>query len=315
MERNRFLIILALGVIFFAIFNIFLPRSIADRVGLTKIPIIQNARNRFEVDKNTQIILLGDVMLGRTVLTTSEDLNDYVYPFRKIAELTKDADLTVANLESPIVTNCPRFESGFTFCSDPKMVEGLTYSGIDMVNLANNHNQNFGSVGLEETKKYLGSAGILYSNRELAVKEINGLKVGLLGFDKSQQSNPNLTLEEQNLVRDADSKVDILIVSMHWGVEYQEKALQGVVELAKELVNLGADVIHGHHPHWVQNVEYLNGVPVYYSLGNFVFDQMWSEETKKGLMVKLTFDSEGRFVRDEQTPVYTKALGQPEKSE
>src|SRR3990172_2885415 len=226
MERNRFLIIMALGVIFFAIFNIFLPRNIADWVGLTKIPIIQNARNRFEVDKNTQIILLGDVMLGRTVLTTSEDLNDYVYPFRKIAELTKDADLTVANLESPIVTNCPRFESGFTFCSDPKMVEGLTYSGIDMVNLANNHNQNFGSVGLEETKKYLGSAGILYSNRELAVKEINGLKVGLLGFDKSQQSNPNLTLEEQNLVRDADSKVDILIVSMHWGVEYQEKALQ-----------------------------------------------------------------------------------------
>ena len=77
------------------------------------------------------------------------------------------------------------------------------------------------------------------------------------------------------------------------------------------MVEAGADVIAGHHPHWVQEIEYIDEVPVYYSLGNFVFDQMWSEETKKGLVVKLTFE-DGEIVNEELLPTYMSFHAQPE---
>ncbi len=94
-------------------------------------------------------------------------------------------------------------------------------------------------------------------------------------------------------------------------MEYQNTALPGVQNLARQLVDLGADVIVGHHPHWVQNIEHIEGKPVYYSLGNFIFDQMWSEETKKGLAIRLTFDGV-KIVKEEKLPTYMKQTGQPE---
>lgn len=113
------------------------------------------------------------------------------------------------------------------------------------------------------------------------------------------------------MIKESDTKVDVLIISMHWGTEYQDKALPGVRDLAKTLVTLGADAIVGHHPHWVQDWEMVNGRPVYYSLGNLVFDQMWSEHTKKGLVVKMYYDGD-QFKRDEKLPTYMKKLGRPE---
>jgi poly-gamma-glutamate synthesis protein (capsule biosynthesis protein) len=98
---------------------------------------------------------------------------------------------------------------------------------------------------------------------------------------------------------------------MHWGVEYRDKALPGVRKLAGEIVDLGGDVIVGHHPHWVQDFELINGVPVYYSLGNFVFDQMWSEKTREGMAVKLIFEDK-KFKSDEMLQIYMKNHAQPQ---
>lgn len=330
-KRRVFLLIFVTLLISGVILLIVLPKSAVERVGLLDIPVVQKAREQFnpEEQKYIELIMVGDIMLGRNVMITSLDKNDPIYPFRQVGDVLKSADLTIANLENPIVTNCPRINSGFTFCADPKMVEGLKFSGIDVVNLANNHTLNFSKKGLEETKEILDGAAILYTGvGNLAVKEVEGIKFGFLGFDRSQQGSPKLTDEEELLVRESDSKVDILIVSMHWGVEYQDKALPGVRVLAKRMVELGADVIHGHHPHWVQDVEYYdkisltassevpedwnNLVPAYYSLGNFVFDQMWSEETKKGLIIKLTLDFQGKIMKEERFPTYSESPGQPE---
>jgi poly-gamma-glutamate synthesis protein (capsule biosynthesis protein) len=99
---------------------------------------------------------------------------------------------------------------------------------------------------------------------------------------------------------------------MHWGVEYQEKALPGVRGLAKEIIEYGADLIVGHHPHWVQDWEFIDGKPVFYSLGNFVFDQMWSEKTKKGLAVVLTYESNGNLADYKLLPTYMFSWSQPE---
>jgi poly-gamma-glutamate synthesis protein (capsule biosynthesis protein) len=258
------------------------------------------------------LIAVGDIMLGRTVMTTSLDKKDVVYPFRRVAEKLKQADLVFANLESPVISNCPRAPTGTIFCADPQMLQGLVFSGVDVVTLANNHTQNYGQKGFEETIQNVENYGIQTTGRgELVVKMIGDTKFGFLGFEKSQQTSPKLTSVERELIKDSNSKVDILIVGMHWGVEYQHLALPGVRTLAKELFDLGVDVVVGSHPHWVQDIEYINSVPVYYSLGNFVFDQPWSEETKKGLAVKLIFENK-KFVRDERMPIYMKSHAQPE---
>lgn len=262
--------------------------------------------------QQTTMILTGDVMLGRTVMTTSLDKNDPTYPFSNVADTLKSADLTFINLENPITQGCPRHYDGFKFCADPKMIEGLTYSGVDVVTLANNHSKNYGDDGVAQSQKLLSNAGIDSTGTgNLVTREVNGTRFGFLGFEKSQQSNPRLTTHERSLIIESNKKVDVLIVAMHWGVEYQNKALPGVRTLAREIVDLGADVIVGSHPHWVQDWETINGVPVYYSLGNFVFDQMWSENTKKGLAVKVTFENK-KILKQDFMPTYMKNHAQPE---
>lgn len=272
---------------------------------------LQETNTFLEVfNKKTEIILTGDIMLGRSVnIESLEKQNDPKYPFLKVADVLRNADLVFGNLETPIIANCPRLEHGFVFCADLRMVEGLTFSGVDIISLANNHTTNFGTDGLTQTEDLLTQNGLDYVGLgNLVIKEIKGVKYGFLGFDFTVL--PPIQ-KDWDLVKDSDLRVDVLIVGVHWGEEYKDLANINQKAWAKKLVELGADVVVGHHPHWVQNTETINGKPVYYSLGNFVFDQMWSEETKKGLLVKLTFEN-GELAKQELLPTYIKAWGQPE---
>lgn len=269
----------------------------------------------------TTVILGGDIMLGRSVMATSLDRKDPKYPFSRIADFLSEGDIVFVNLENPIVRNCPRLTEGLVFCASPEMLEGLVSSNIKFVSIANNHAFDQGDAGRTETKEHLSKAGINYTgDGELLVYEKNGTTFGFLGFNKAEQTNPVLTESEKDLMMSSRDRVDVLIVSMHWGVEYQSEALPGVKRLAAELVSLGADVVHGHHPHWVQNSERISvsgdfgnsekNVPVYYSLGNLVFDQMWSEKTRQGLLVKLTFE-DGMLVGEEFINTYMEHWAQP----
>ncbi len=261
------------------------------------------------VGEKVEIILTGDVMLGRSVLTRTEKEKDWTYPFNKVSEYLRNSDIVFSNLESPIVENCPRTDSGMVFCTSPELVEGLRFANIGVVTVANNHMGNYGQKGINDTKRYLTGAGIDYTGvGDLVVKEVKGTKFGFLGFDFVNAKPTDLDLK---LIRQSDSLVDVLIVGVHWGEEYKDKANKKQREIAKDLVENGADVIAGHHPHWIQDEEYVNDKPVYYSLGNFIFDQMWSEETKKGLVIKLTF-KDGKLIREEKLSVYISSLGQPE---
>ena len=258
---------------------------------------------------SVKVILAGDVMLGRTVEIKSKEFGDELFPFRKVAERLNDADLVFVNLESPVIENCPIHESGFKFCSSPGMAEGLNFAGIDIVTIANNHVRNYGQKGLDETIEHLTANNIDYVGfGNMVIKEVEGTKFGFLGFDYLSYLPKEADLD---LVRESAEEVDVLIVGVHWGIEYVEipNALQR--EWARRIVEAGADVIAGHHPHWVQEIEYIGDVPVYYSLGNFVFDQMWSEKTKKGLAVELTFE-DGELVNEETLPTYMSAWAQPE---
>ena len=137
---------------------------------------------------------------------------------------------------------------------------------------------------------------------------VKGTKFGFLGFDLTVKDLTEANLE---LIKESDPEVDILIVAVHWGVEYTREPTQLQRSQAAQIVESGADIIAGHHPHWVQISETIEGKPVYYSLGNFVFDQMWSEETKKGLAVSLTY-RDGELKKIEEHPTYMKEWAQPE---
>jgi poly-gamma-glutamate capsule biosynthesis protein CapA/YwtB (metallophosphatase superfamily) len=258
----------------------------------------------------TSILFTGDIMLGRSVMGAALDANDSFYPFRKVESILKNNDITFVNLENPIVTNCPRHAGGFKFCTTPEIAKGLNISGVDIVSLANNHSGNYGKEGFEETKKYLTQDGVKYVGDEnLEIIEKNGIKFGFLGFNYTFTKD-NLE-SDLSLIKESDMKVDILIVGNHWGDEYQSVGNSFQKSSAKKMVENGADVIIGHHPHWVQDYEEIDGKPVYYSLGNFIFDQMWSEETKKGLVVKMTFEDK-KLVKREGFKTYTTLIGQPE---
>ncbi len=259
--------------------------------------------------RETTLIMTGDVMIGRSVNTVSLKMNDPSYPFQKVAEKLTSADIVFSNLETPIISNCPLSDSGFKFCADPKMVDGLKFAGIDIVNLANNHTLNYGQEGLEETEKILSDNGIAWvGDNNLEIIEKNGIKFGFLGFDFVDKMPKDSDFQK---IRDSKKQVDVLIPMVHWGVEYTTIPTKTQKLIAKDLVNSGADVVIGGHPHWVQDIDYINGRPIFYSLGNFVFDQPWSQETKNGLAVGL-FYQKNNLIKIEKLPIYMKNFAQPE---
>lgn len=255
------------------------------------------------------IILTGDVLLGRTVRTMGTDKFGADYPFEKVASVLNRANLVFINLEDPIVPNCPKTYGGMIFCADPYEVEGLKFAGVDVATIANNHINDYGEKGKKETAQILEENGISPTGEDnLVIKEEAGLKFGFLGFDFYDNLPKS---SDYQLVTDSKKKVNVLIIGVHWGNEYHARANEQQREWARKLIKAGADVIAGSHPHWVQDSEFIDGKPVYYSLGNFVFDNMDSEQTREGLAVRLTFTN-GVLTKEENLPTYMDSWAQPE---
>jgi poly-gamma-glutamate synthesis protein (capsule biosynthesis protein) len=248
-------------------------------------------------DQNlVNLIAVGDIMLGRNVNQKMIKYKNFKYPFEKTASFLAAADITFGNLESPFVKNCPIIGTGsFTFCADFQALEGLLFAGFDVLSLENNHILNFGKAGLDQTKTLLTENQILLSTAgELVIKKIKDLSFGFLSFTYDKNLGRALTS-----VKTKKDEVDILVVSLHWGNEYQKEPPKSQKELAHKLIEAGAKIIIGHHPHVTQPVEKYQEGLIFYSLGNFVFDQMWSQETRKGLVAKITF--KGDNIKDFQT--------------
>lgn len=274
-------------------------------------PSLTRQRGNTFVDfsPEVEIIATGDVMLGRTVMTKSFDEGDPSYPFDKVKDTLSEADIVFVNLENPFYKDCPRHTEGFKFCASPDMVEGLLEAGVDVVTLANNHARNYGEEGIKQTKKILEENGISYVGFDnLAIKEEKGYKFGFLGFDFLANKPDEADFD---LIRQSAEKVDVLIAGVHWGAEYKDEPAEVQRQWAKRMLEEGVDIVVGHGPHWVQEREEFLGKPAYYSLGNFVFDQMWSEKTKKGLAVRFTFRN-GELVEEEKLSVYMSSWAQPE---
>lgn len=250
---------------------------------------------------NVKILNFGDVMFDRGVRNIIENRGRDPFEYiKKDLELINDYDVKIVNLEGPIVVMdrslCQQKAYNFQFA--PDTTDRLKSIGVNMVNIANNHAYDCLLTGYESTIKYLNSSGILFMGekeyeKSYVVKEISGKKVAFVGIDETVQPIPVSGFYE--VVRKLKNENDIVVVNIHWGTEYMLSANENQIEIAHRLVDSGADVIFGHHPHVVQNMEVYKGRAIFYSLGNFVFDQNFGDTTV-GLGVGAEFgDSETVF--------------------
>jgi len=243
------------------------------------------------------MIVTGDIIPARGVAYFAAVRHDYLWPFRPTADYTKNADITYINLEAPLFAGCPVSPaSSFTFCGDPRFVDGLTLMGAKVANLANNHLTNYGAAGVASTDQLLNQHGILTSGLgPVAVIDARGLKFGFIGFNGVGRAIDKTALQ-QGIAR-ARQQADVVVVQFHWGKEYERQPMadRGVptpddpVAIGHLAIDWGADIVIGNHPHWYQGIEVYHGKLITYAHGNFIFDQMWSEETREGVIGTYTF--------------------------
>lgn len=307
-----------------------------DAVGLFFLAYFMAVNSQHEINRSLEmlglkeneneirLIAVGDVMLSRSVEKTMIGKKNFKYPFIKTAELTSGADIAFGNLETPIISGKPVNPSEMMFRADPRSIVGLKYAGFDVLSLANNHIMNFGKRGLEETVKELDGAGIKHAGAGIgqdniyqgAAVTVKGVKFLFLAFTYNTdiRKDPkgveygvsNMDKEKmQGAVKKAKEEADVIIVSMHAGTEYKTKSGSFQQDFAHSAIDAGADLVIGHHPHVVQEVEEYNGKYIIYSLGNFVFDQMWSNETRLGAVAEIIFDGkEIKNVRFEAVKIF-----------
>lgn len=281
----------------------------------TKVETVQT-ENSPSPKPSFTLISTGDIGLVRDVndrILTKKNPN---YPFEKIADYLKSADLTVTNLEGPLIKNCPRSLTGFTFCGESTNVAGLVEAGIDAASLANNHTTNYGILGLEQTEKTLLDSGITPFGLEnqITYEEIKGKKVALIGFVELGNNWQGLTnATEENvarLTREASQNAEIVITAFHWGEEYVRTPSSNIVNLAHIAVDNGSDLVLGNHPHWIQINEMYKDVFITYAQGNTIFDQDWSQETREGVLFKFEYQK-GKFVKVEEKYTIIEDNSQP----
>ncbi len=237
------------------------------------------------------IIFVGDIMLDRAVERLMKK-NSFLYPFEKISQFLKGTDLTFGNLEGPIVKNPPNFsDDSLQFAFYPEAIEGLKFANFNLLSLANNHTLNMGKSGLKQTREFLKKENINFVGDPLKCSDeflFQKDKITFLAFNKTFPSNcPDEEIIETIKSVKKQNPENFLIVSIHWGNEYQVKSSVFQQKLARKIIDAGADLIIGHHPHVVQEIEIYNNKLIFYSLGNFVFDQYFSQQTQQGLAVAL----------------------------
>ncbi|MBA3779045.1 MAG: CapA family protein [Chloroflexi bacterium] len=227
--------------------------------------------------------------------------------------LLRGADLAFANLESPVDDEFVYHTEGVVFTADPRLLRGVDRAGFDYLSMGNNHIRDAGADGIEETRKALDRLGIKHGGagqnlaqaRRTAIVQTHGLQIAVIscdGFDPASHATaersgaaPCETKVITDQVRKAHDDADMVIVWPSWGNEYQATPSDLQREQADAWLGAGADIVIGNGAHWAAGMEEIDGKLAFYALGNFVFDQMWSEPTMEGMVLELTFD--GRRLR------------------
>ena len=249
----------------------------------------------------TTVTIVGDIMLGRGV-AAANPTTDPAAPLRPMRALLHGADLTVGNLESTLSDHGRPRQGGDSFAADPQALPAMARLGFDALSLANNHTGDYGPAALVDTVAAFRGSGVrsFGAGRDLraaarpVVLERHGVRFGFLGFNaigetpRARPGHPGALsvrmpprtgpLNRRDLarvlhaVRRLSHRVDVVIVMPHWGAQYTHEALPIQRRVGRRLVDAGADLVVGGHPHWVQGLERHHGAVIAYCLGKFVFE-------------------------------------------
>lgn len=261
----------------------------------------------FGLDREARVLFVGDMSFDRYVRQIVERKGeDFI--FSCIGEYLKKSDLVVGNLEGPI-TDKQSVSTGsevgspqnFVFTFPTSTAKLLAKYNIKLVNIGNNHIGNFGISGISSTRKYLEGAivnyfgGIATDTKNFPAEPVyrtrlGGVEISFISYNQFGGAEPNKIAERITSERKEGKEV---IVYAHWGEEYTEPTVH-MRKAAEMFANAGARAVIGSHPHVVQESGKLNDTFVYYSLGNFIFDQYWSEDVQTGLLLEMKING-GEF--------------------
>jgi len=264
----------------------------------------------------TTVTFVGDIMLGRGVAGQPGGAPARLRP---LSPHLRASDLTVGNLESALSDDGPPLQGRDSFFAPPAVLGALADAGVDALSLANNHTGDFGEAALLETVaafrgrriESFGAGRGLRAATRAAVLTRNGVRFGFLGFNAIGET-PRATartpgavsvrmpprtgpLDRNDLahvvgaVRRLQGRVDVVVVVPHWGTQYTHVAVPIQSLVGRRLVDAGADLVVGGHPHWVQGLERYDGAVIAHSLGNFVFDMDFSDQTMEGVTLTARF--------------------------
>ncbi len=249
-----------------------------------------------------RFVAVGDIMLGRGVEYWINKKGTYEMAFEKVKANLDVGDVVFGNLENPLTSSEKGLDKNrkIVLKAKPEALTALTSAGFNLVSLSNNHILDYYEKGLFDTMELLDQNGIVHAGggknldeaRKLAIIEKNGLKIGLLAYTDMAEitfaGNPYLSFaagpeksgvapRKYELIKEdiekARGQVDLLAISLHWGIEESFRITPEQVEFAHNLIDDGADLILGHHPHQFQGIEIYKGKPILYSMGNIMFDQ------------------------------------------
>ncbi len=250
------------------------------------------------------LLFTGDIMLSRSVGARMEALRDWSFPFHLIADTLRSADFRYCNLECPVSDRGRNLHHLYSFRADPRVIEGLKAAGFNVASQANNHTYDWGPEALLDSLDRLRAAGIqpvgagqniLAAYYPLLVR-VGSLRIAFLAYVNIDPKEATAGLDRPGVawldppqaladIRFARPLADLVIVCPHWGVEYALQPTPEQVDLAHQMIDAGADMIVGSHPHVVQPLEKYHNHWIAYSLGNFIFDQH-GPNTHRGLMLR-----------------------------
>ena len=253
------------------------------------------------ITKDIVISVVGDCTLGtdpnfgyeRTFTDIFDQTGgDYSYFFSGVYDILSKDDLTIANLETTFTDATIKADKKFNFKGPASYAKILKEGSVEAVNIANNHIYDYLEKGYTDTKETLSKEEILYFGyNDYCIYEINGIRVGLAGFEGwNEQKTKDNTKKAIDYFK--DQKTNIIIITYHWGTEYEYKQNTTQENIAKYAIDNGADMIIGHHPHILQGIECYKGKYIFYSLGNFVFGGNKNPKDKDTLIAQLTFHLE-----------------------
>jgi len=271
--------------------------------------------NKVDAAQNTNkpitVTLAGDMMFEGKI---NYQIKKYGvdYPFKYVSPYFKKSDLTVVNLETSISNRGKAEDKQFRFRANPSVVKGIKNSGIDIVSLANNHSLDYGKDALMDTLNYakkeqIGTVGAGKNSKEAFTAQyrtINGKKIAILGLshvlpesswfagsNKAGIASAYTTNPMMQYVKYAVKKSDYTIIMIHWNKERKDYPEDYARKLGKQFIDAGVDAVVGGHSHTLMGTEIYKGAPIYYSLGNFIFDGSNDPKGQESMIVRLTLQN------------------------